>query len=149
MSSLVVLYICLVHNILLLFSCEAVFDCFAIPWTSFSVHGISQARILEWGAISYSRGTKPLSLLLQVNSLPLNHVFRCLLNECVNQWIRLRVEWKFWMFSLLFRGMKLQKSCSLMWLLMLLMTVVVKTTVGKCVDFLKSRLNFQKSTVRT
>ena len=34
---------------------------FATPWTiaqpGFSVHGISQARILEWVAISYSRGS--------------------------------------------------------------------------------------------
>ena len=32
---------------------------FGIPWTveskGSSVHGISQVRILEWGAISYSR----------------------------------------------------------------------------------------------
>ena len=33
---------------------------FATPWTSLpgsSVHGILQARILEWGAISFSRGS--------------------------------------------------------------------------------------------
>ena len=43
-----------------------------------SVHETPQARILEWVATSFSRGlpdlgTKPLSLTLQVNSLPLNH----------------------------------------------------------------------------
>ena len=109
MSSLVVLYICLVHSILLLFRCEVVSDSFATPWTGFSDQGIFP--------------------VLQVNSLPLNHVFRCLLNEYMNQWIRLRGECKFWMFSFLFRGMGLQRSCSLTWLLMLLTTVVVKATV--------------------
>ena len=47
-------------------------DC-SLP--GFSVHGILQARILEWVAISYSRGSiEPLSLMypaLQVGSLPL------------------------------------------------------------------------------
>ena len=44
-----------------------------------SVHGISQARILEWVAISFSRGifpTQELNLCLQhwqVDSLPLSH----------------------------------------------------------------------------
>ena len=43
-----------------------------------SVHGISQARVLEWGAISSSRdlpnpGIEPASLALQVDSLPLSH----------------------------------------------------------------------------
>ena len=49
---------------LLLFSCSVISDSFATPWTvapppapgSF-VHGISQARILEWVAISFSRGS--------------------------------------------------------------------------------------------
>ena len=44
----------------------------------FSVHGISQARILEQVAISFSRdlpdlGIKPASPTLQVDSLPLSH----------------------------------------------------------------------------
>ena len=48
--------------IALLFGCPVVFDCFATPWTvcsspGSSVHGISQARILEKLAISYSRGS--------------------------------------------------------------------------------------------
>ena len=48
-----------------------------------SVHGISPARILEWAAISFSRGSsltqgsnpriEPVSPALQVNSLPLSH----------------------------------------------------------------------------
>ena len=47
--------------IALLFGCPVVFDCFATPWTvcslpGSSVHGISQARILEKLAISFSRG---------------------------------------------------------------------------------------------
>ena len=44
-----------------------------------SVHGISQARILEWAAISFSRrsscpGTEPVSPVWQVDSLPLSHL---------------------------------------------------------------------------
>ena len=45
----------------------------------FSVHGISQARIPEWVAISFSRGifqtqkSKPHLLHWQAGSLPLNH----------------------------------------------------------------------------
>ena len=50
--------------------------------TSSSIHGIYQARILEWVAISYSRGssrprTKPMSLVslaLASGSLPLSHL---------------------------------------------------------------------------
>ena len=44
-----------------------------------SVHGISQARILEWAAVSFSRGSswpkpiKPASPALQADSLPLSH----------------------------------------------------------------------------
>ena len=30
---------------------------FATPWTIYTVHGIVQARILEWVAISFSRGS--------------------------------------------------------------------------------------------
>ena len=44
-----------------------------------SVHGIFQARILEWVVISFSRdlpdpGIEPESPVLQVDSLPLNHL---------------------------------------------------------------------------
>ena len=45
-----------------------------------SVHGISQARILEWVAVSFSRGSspdleiKPLSPTMQADSLPLSHL---------------------------------------------------------------------------
>ena len=51
-------------------------DC-SLPGTS--VHGISQARILEWVAISFSRrsswpGIKPTSPALQVYSLSLSHL---------------------------------------------------------------------------
>ena len=28
-----------------------------VKWTGYSVHGIFQARVLEWGAISFSRGS--------------------------------------------------------------------------------------------
>ena len=42
-----------------------------------SVHGVSQARILEWVAISFSRESSQLSnlylLLWQADSLPFNH----------------------------------------------------------------------------
>ena len=41
------------------------------------VHAISQARILEWVAISFSKGSsglKPVSLAWQVDSLPLSHL---------------------------------------------------------------------------
>ena len=44
---------------LLLFSCQVTSDSFVTPWTTAppgpSVHEISQARILEWAAISYFR----------------------------------------------------------------------------------------------
>ena len=45
-------------------------DC-SLP--SSSVRGISQARILEWVAISFSLGLNPRLLRWQVASLPLNH----------------------------------------------------------------------------
>ena len=53
-----------------------------------SVHGVSQARILEWVAISFSRdlphpGLKLMSLLWQVDSLPLNHQLSPFLPMCV------------------------------------------------------------------
>ena len=43
-------------------ACSVMSNSFAIPWTIYSlpassVHGISQARILEWVAISSSRGS--------------------------------------------------------------------------------------------
>ena len=45
----------------MLFSCQVVSDSFATPWTVAYkdplVHGIFQARILEWVAISFSRGS--------------------------------------------------------------------------------------------
>ena len=45
----------------------------------FSVHGIHQARILEWVAISFSRGSswsrdEPVSPASQADSLPLSHL---------------------------------------------------------------------------
>ena len=53
-----------------------------------SVHGILQARILEWVAISFSRGSspprmKPMSHALQADSLPLNHLGSPLLSIVV------------------------------------------------------------------
>ena len=46
---------------------------------SFTVHGIFQAKILEWVAISFSRGssgprTESVSPALQADSLPLSHL---------------------------------------------------------------------------
>ena len=58
-----------------------------------SVHGISQVRILEWVAISSSRGSswcwiKPISPTLQANSLPLsppgNPFFTC---NCLTNYV--------------------------------------------------------------
>ena len=59
------------------------FNSCATPWTvcsppGFSVHGISQARILEWVAISFSRGssnsgTEPTSPVLQADCFPLSY----------------------------------------------------------------------------
>ena len=54
---------------------------FLTPWTGSSVHGIFQARTLEWVANSFSRGSslprvQTLGLMspaLQVDSLPLSH----------------------------------------------------------------------------
>ena len=46
--------------LLLLFSHEVKSDSFVTPWTSppdSCVHGTLQARILEWVAISFSRGS--------------------------------------------------------------------------------------------
>ena len=46
-------------------SCLVVFDSLATPWTiysppgSSSVHGIFHTRILEWVAISFTRGSSP------------------------------------------------------------------------------------------
>ena len=48
------------YNPLLFLSRFVVSDSFATPWTvarQASVHGISQARILEWVVISFSRGS--------------------------------------------------------------------------------------------
>ena len=56
-------------------SFETPVDC---SWRGSSVHPIFQARILQWVAISFSRGLpdpwiEPSSLALQVDSLPLSH----------------------------------------------------------------------------
>ena len=50
------------HRWMLLFSCGHVWlfcDPMRCSPPGFSVHGISQARILEWVAISFSRGSSP------------------------------------------------------------------------------------------
>ena len=54
-----------------------------------SVHRISQARILEWVAIAFSRGssnpgTEPMSPAWQVDSLPLSHlgISKCKIEKC-------------------------------------------------------------------
>ena len=51
--------LCADNRIPLLFSCYVMSDSFVAPWTvappGSSVHGISQARVLEWIAISFSK----------------------------------------------------------------------------------------------
>ena len=59
-------------------SCPTLCDPMGCIPTGFSVHGILQARILEWGAISSSRdlpnpGIKPAPPASQADSLPLSH----------------------------------------------------------------------------
>ena len=55
-------------------SCSVRVQLFASPWTVAYVHGILQARILEWVAIPFSRdppdpGIEPRSPALQADSL--------------------------------------------------------------------------------
>ena len=57
-------------------SCPTLSDPVACTLPGSSVHGILQARILEWGAMPSSRGSsdpgmEPASLTCQVGSLPL------------------------------------------------------------------------------
>ena len=57
-------------------SCPALHNPIDCRWPGFSVHGISQARILEWVAISFSIviGLKRVNLFYRVNSVKiLNH----------------------------------------------------------------------------
>ena len=59
-------------------SCLALWNPIGFNPTGSSVHGISQAVILEWVAISFSRGLphpgiKPASPVLQADSSPLSH----------------------------------------------------------------------------
>ena len=70
------------HVLDALFCCLVVKICLTNPKDyispSSSIHGISQERILEWIAISFSRnssnpGMEPASHALQVDSLLLNH----------------------------------------------------------------------------
>ena len=63
-------------------SCLTLCDPLDCSPPGFSVHGISQARLLEWVAISFSRrssqpGIKPVSPALQKDSLPLSHLGSC------------------------------------------------------------------------
>ena len=68
-------------------SCPTLCDPLDCSPPGFSVHGISQARLLEWVAISFSRrssqpGIKPMSPespALQKDSLPLSHLGSCFL----------------------------------------------------------------------
>ena len=57
-------------------SCPALCDTLDFSLSGYSVHGISQARILKWVAISSSRGSSQNLHLLhwQVDSLPLSHL---------------------------------------------------------------------------
>ena len=80
-------------------SCPALRDPMGCSPPGFSVHGILQARKLEWVAISFSRGLpnsgiKPASPTLQAESLPLSHwVSTCsiftFLSEEAWDWLRL------------------------------------------------------------
>ena len=72
-------------------SCIQLCNSMSYSLLDFSVHGIYQARILEWVAISFSRnlsnpGIQPTSPALQTNSLPLNHQ-RSLRLESTQGWI--------------------------------------------------------------
>ena len=79
-------------------NCWLVFDCDPMDcsWPGSSVHGISQARILEWVAISFSWGSSwpqgsNLHLLLgQEVFLPLNHLGSPL-NRLLS-WLRTKCE---------------------------------------------------------
>ena len=55
-------------------SCLALWDPMDCSWPGYSVHGILQARVLEWISTSFSRdlpdpGDKPRSSVLQAESL--------------------------------------------------------------------------------
>ena len=66
-------------------SCPTLCDPMDCSPSSSSVHGILQARILEWVAISFSRGSSPSRIelrspALQADSLPSGHqgsLFKC------------------------------------------------------------------------
>ena len=67
----------LVNNV----PCSAVQSCLTVGYSppGSSVHGISQERILEWGAIAFSGdypnpGLEPASPAWQADSLPLSHL---------------------------------------------------------------------------
>ena len=76
------MYICVYMNMSAQ-SCPSLCNPLDCNLPGFSVHGISQARILEWVAISFSRdlpdpGIKPTSLVslyLPVDSFLLPHMF--------------------------------------------------------------------------
>ena len=62
-------------------SCPILCDPMDCSLPDFSVHGISQARILEWAVISFpgdlpNPGIKPTSPAWQVDSLSLSHLGR-------------------------------------------------------------------------
>ena len=64
-----------IHCVLVAQSCPTLCDPMDYSLPGFSVHGILQARILEWIAIPFSRGTskprvEPWSPALQADSLP-------------------------------------------------------------------------------
>ena len=74
--------------------CDAM-DC-SPPGSSF--HGISQARILEWVAVSFSRGfpTQGLNLGIpywQLDSLSLSHQGSPKHPDTWFQWITIRIKW--------------------------------------------------------
>ena len=80
----VCIYICVCVYTQLLQSCPILCDPVDCSLPSSSVHGILQARILMWVAISFSRGSSwppdprikpafPVPPVLQMSSLPLSH----------------------------------------------------------------------------
>ena len=58
------------HAMLSHFSCVRLYDSMDCSLPGSSVHGILQARILEWAAISFSRG-RPLCMII-MTSLAIN-----------------------------------------------------------------------------
>ena len=86
----------------------------AIPWTAcslpgFSVHGILQARTLEWTAIFFSGGTSQPKNWTQIS---------CIAGRCFTDWATWKAQTHRWSFpnsSLLSTGTSLTSSTSSDW----------------------------------